>query len=75
MSSHHVISSCHVNAEVSIGPGMNSYISVFFFMLFATGIHLMTPVPEEGSTTEGLTGGGGDEDAYKPYEESFVNEK
>jgi hypothetical protein len=41
--------------------------------MFATTIHLFTPVSTEDSTTEALTGG--DEDGYKPYEESFVNEK
>lgn len=61
------------NGEVFIGPGLNCYITTFFFMLFAFFIHLMTPVATEGSTQEALTGG--DEDTYKPYEESFVNDK
>jgi hypothetical protein len=42
-------------------------------MLFATLIHLFTPVPAEGSSTEALNEADGD--SYKPYEESFVNEK
>ena len=41
-------------------------------MLFATIIHVMTPVPLEGAISESLTG---DDDDYKPYEETFVNEK
>ena len=56
-----------------IGPGLNSYLATFFFLLFVTIIHLMTPVPAEGSTTEALIVG--DEESYKPYEESYANEK
>lgn len=60
-------------AEVFVGPGLSSYIATFFFLLFVTVIHVMTPVPPDGPTTEALMGGDimGDEDAYKPYEESL----
>lgn len=58
--------------EVYVGPGLNCYIATFFFLLFATAIHVLTPVPAEGATGEG---GDTEGDSYKPYEETFVNEK
>lgn len=68
------VSSHITGGEVNVGPGMNSYIAVFFFLIFVTIIHLFTPVSGMNDTTAALTGGD-DSDGYKPYEESFVNEK
>lgn len=62
------------DGEVNPGPGLNCYIATFFFMMFATAIHLFTPIPAEGGTSETMNTDG-DADSYKPYEESFVNEK
>lgn len=69
-----VCADAHITeGEVHLGPGLNSYVAAFFFLLFVTVIHLFTPVNIENATTEALTGG--DDDNYKPYEEAFVNEK
>lgn len=67
-------SDSHINeGEVFLGPGLNCYVATFFFLLFATLIHLFTSVPSGGSASEALTEAEGD--SYKPYEESFGNEK
>lgn len=58
--------------EVHLGPGLNCYVAVFFFLLFGTAIHLFTPVAAEGSSE---ASGGGEGDSYKPYEETHVNDK